>query len=372
MEELFVESSIGDVSLKNRFIRSSTWEGMAGEDGRATEELTNLYRDLAGGGVGLILTGHAYVGKRGQANAGQLGIYDDQLIPGLRKMTEAVHAEGGRIGVQLAHAGSQRSFDSGFTPWAPSEVEERASGNIPKAMTGEDIRTVVQQFAEAAGRAEEAGFDAVEIHSAHGFLLSQFLSPYSNRRRDGYGGPIENRAHIVFEIFEAVKKEMEGRLPVMIKINCADFDGEGLTFEDSMWVCSSLVEKGMDLIELSGGVAAARELSPVRTGIDTPDKEAYFRDFLEKLPPSVQSRAALVGGLRSPEIIRDIYQKRAARYFSLSRPLILEPDLVNRWASGDRNPARCISCNKCFQAASQGRLRCLASRKELEKGKEDK
>ncbi|MGM0680838.1 MAG: NADH:flavin oxidoreductase [Thermodesulfobacteriota bacterium] len=371
MDELFAEADLGNIRLNNRFIRSSTWEGMAGEDGRVTEGLIDLYKELVRGGVGLILTGHAYVSKRGQANAGQLGIYDDQLVPDLRKMIEAVHGEGGRIGVQLAHAGSQRSFDSGLTPWAPSEVEERATGNIPRAMTVDDIEFVVKEFAEAARRGVEAGFDAVEIHSAHGFLLAQFLSPYSNRRQDRYGGSIEKRSRIVFEVFDAVKRTVGRVVPVTIKINCADFDQVGLSFEDSEWVCSNLVERGIDLIELSGGVAAAQKLSPVRTGINNPEKEAYFRDLLEKMSPAVQSRTALVGGLRSLEVVKDIYLKGAARYFSFSRPLILEPGLINRWASGDTAPARCISCNKCFQGASEGRLRCLASEKDFAKAERE-
>lgn len=366
MENLFEEAQLGNIGLRNRFIRSSTWEGMAGERGEVTGKLVHLYRKLARGGTGLILTGHAYISKRGQANAGQLGVDDDQLVSGLKAMTEEVHAEGGKIGIQLAHAGAQRSYDSGLPAWAPSEVEERATDTIPEAMTVEDIQSVVDDFAAAARRAVEADFDAVEIHSAHGFLLSEFLSPYSNLRQDSYGGSLENRARIIFEVFEAVKGEVGGRLPVMIKINCADFDQVGLAPEDSVWICSRLVEKGMDLIELSGGVAAAQKLSPVRTGINSPDKEAYFRDYLQKMPPEVKARSALVGGLRSFEVINDIFQQEEARYFSISRPLILEPDLINRWTSGNTDPARCISCNKCFQAASEGNLRCMATRKDLE------
>lgn len=360
MNELFEEVKIGKMSMKNRFIRSSTWEGMAGEDGEATEGLIGLYRRLARGGVGLILTGHAYVTKKGKANSRQLGIDDDRLIPGLKRMTDAVHSEGVKIAVQLGHAGSQGNFDTGLTPCAPSAVQERATGNMPAEMTVDEIRTLVSEYADAARRAMEAGFDAIEIHAAHGYLLSQFLSPYSNRRNDSYGGSLKNRSRIVFEVFDAVKKGVGVDLPVIIKINCADFDEAGLSPEDSMRVCGELSKAGIDAIEISGGIAAAKGLSAARTGIGSMDKEAYFSGYAREMRSLIKCPISLVGGIRSLHVINRLYLSGTAQFFSMARPLISEPGLIQRWRSGDTMPARCISCNKCFKSAVEGDLRCVS------------
>jgi len=367
MKELFEESLIGKMRLRNRFIRSSTWEGMAGEDGEATDGLVEFYGRLARGGVGLILTGHAYVTKRGKANSRQLGIYDDCLIPSLKRLTDAVHSEGGKIAVQLGHAGSQGNFDTGVPPHAPSAVTERATGKMPVEMTVDDISALVGEYAEASRRAMEAGFDAVEIHAAHGYLLTQFLSQYSNRRKDGYGGNIKNRSRVVFEVFDAVKNSVGSNLPVMIKFNCADFDGVESQPDDFIRVCRELSDAGIDAIELSGGVAAAKGFSSARTGIDSPDKEAYFRDSLRELRPYVKCPVSLVGGIRSLEVIDDLYRNGMAQFFSMARPMISEPGLVKRWVSGDTRRARCISCNKCFKSAVEGNLRCITLDEHAEK-----
>ena len=361
MNELFQKAFIGSMGLRNRFVRSATWEGLAGENGEVTEPLIEIYRDLAKGGVGLILTGYSFVTKRGKALFGKLGADSDALITSLKRLTEAVHGHGGKIVLQIAHGGSQGMFDTGMPLEAPSAVKERATGNMPVEMTVEDIRRVVNEFAEAARRAKEAGFDAIEIHAAHGYLLSQFLSPYSNRRTDEYGGSIENRARIIFEIYDAVRGKVGRDYPVMIKINASDFDGGvGLAPEDSLWVCKRLSDMGIDAIELSGGIFASGELMPARVGITSPGKEAYFRDYAKQFRPHLKCPLILVGGLRSLNVMEDIYREGSAQFFSISRPLISEPDIIKRWQSGDRKKARCISCNKCMGAASkEGKFYCV-------------
>ena len=219
MDGLFQEVSIGEMKVRNRFVRSATWDGLADENGEVTEPMLKVYRDLALGGVGLILTGFAFVDKRGKAFAGMLGVDDDSLVPGLSKLAGAVHEEGGKVVLQIAHGGSQGMFKSDTPKEAPSAVEERATHNMPVEMSKEDIERVVAGFAEAARRAKEAGFDGVQMHGAHGYLLSQFLSPYSNVRSDEYGGSIENRARAVFEVYEAIRDNVGPDYPVMIKIN---------------------------------------------------------------------------------------------------------------------------------------------------------
>jgi 2,4-dienoyl-CoA reductase-like NADH-dependent reductase (Old Yellow Enzyme family) len=292
------------------------------------------------------------------------------LVPGLRWLVEAVKQEGGKICLQIVHGGAQIMgaqimYDAVLPPRAPSAVKERATGNEPEEMTLEDIRQTVADFAEAARRAKEAGFDAVEIHAAHGYLLSEFLSPYSNRRTDAYGGPIENRARIIFEVYQAIRARVGSDYPVMIKINSADFDEVGLTPGDSLWVSRELSSMGINAIELSGGIPAAGELAPAREKINTPDKEAYFKNHAKELKPEIKCPLVLVGGLRSIEVIEEALTEGAADFFSLARPLISEPGLINRWRSGNRKRARCISCNKCLTAAvEEARLYCVAFAKK--------
>ncbi|MEE8574047.1 MAG: NADH:flavin oxidoreductase [Thermodesulfobacteriota bacterium] len=358
-EPLFEKTKIGTMELKNRFVRSATWEGMAGAGGEVTTPLIELYSELARGEVGLILTGFSYVNIKGKAVPAMMGADSDMHIPGLKKLTAAVHKAGGKIALQIAHGGSQCNFDTGLGTEAPSAVKERSTGNMPKPMSRADIKRVISDFAEAARRAKESGFDAVEIHAAHGYLLSQFLSPFSNQRTDAYGGTIKKRARIVTDVYEAVREKVGPDFPVMIKINSADFDEVGLTPEDSVWVCKRLSKLGIDAIELSGGLPASTPKTPARLKIDTPEKEAYFKDYAKGLKPLIKCPLILVGGLRSIEVIEGLYDDGTADFFSLARPLISEPDLIKRWHSGDREKGRCISCNKCMtNAFTEARLYC--------------
>ena len=214
MSKLFETSEINGMKLSNRFVRSATWEGMAADDGACTPKLIDTMAALAEGGVGLIISSHAYVSPEGQAGPWQLGIYRDELVPGLESMTKAVHDKGGKIVVQLAHAG-YFSFAklTGQTPMAPSEVAGFAKG-VRREMTVEDIHQVVSAYGTAAKRAQQAGFDGVQIHSAHGYLLSQFLSPAFNQRNDQYGGAIANRARPLIEVLQSVRNAVGKNYPV--------------------------------------------------------------------------------------------------------------------------------------------------------------
>jgi 2,4-dienoyl-CoA reductase-like NADH-dependent reductase (Old Yellow Enzyme family) len=360
MSQLFQAASIGAMRLRNRFVRSATHEGMAAHSGEATEALVDLYRELAKGGVGLAISGFAFVDKRGKAAPGMLGAHDDAVIPGLARLARSVHDCGGACALQIVHCGALGRFDTGLPREAPSAVENRATRAMPVAMSAGDIRRVVEGFGQAARRAREAGFDAVQIHAAHGYLISQFLSPYSNVRNDEYGGPIANRARFLFEVYEAVRDRVGDEFPVLTKINVCDFDEGGLSSEDSLWVCRKLSEMGIDAIELSGGTPASGSLGPTRFRINRPEKEAYFRDYARSFQPGLACPVILVGGLRSLEVMEELFGEGAAQFFSMSRPLISEPDLVNRWQSGRTERARCISCSRCFgSAAKTGRLHCV-------------
>jgi 2,4-dienoyl-CoA reductase-like NADH-dependent reductase (Old Yellow Enzyme family) len=356
------------MKLANRFVRSATWEGMAGLDGTVTPRLIDTMVELTKGGVGLIISGHTYIRQEGQASPLQLGIYKDDLIPGLREMTTAVHGLGGKIVMQLAHAGNFAPEKlTGQMPVVASHYEG-LSRNPRKELTAPDIQYLVAAFADAAQRARSAGFDGVQIHSAHGYLLSQFLSPLFNRRSDDYGGSIENRTRIHVDVVHAIRKAVGADYPVLIKINCRDFADNGLTLEDSLAAAKLLADAGLDAIELSGGLLTGGKLSPNRPGINTADKEAYFGEELRAFRKEISLPLILVGGNRSFEVSEQLVAEGAADYIAMCRPLIREPNLISRWQSGDRRRAECKSDNLCFGPALEGKgVYCVTLEREKTK-----
>ena len=366
MMELFEKSTIKSMVLSNRFVRSATWEGMAANDGAVTPKLIETMVALAKGGVGLIITSHAYVSPEGKAGPWQLAVYNDAFIPGLREMTAAVHNSGGKIILQLAHAGNFSAEKlTGQVPLVVSDFEGVAK-SPRKEIMGPDIQRLVNAFADAAGRAKSADFDGVQIHSAHGYLLSQFLSPVFNRRQDQYGGDIRNRARMHLEVYHAVRKTVGENYPILIKLNCRDFVENGLTLEDSLQVGSMLTDAGLDAIELSGGLLTGGKLSPSRSGIDTAEKEAYFREDARAFKKNIGIPLIVVGGVRSFEVAEHLIKDGVADYISMSRPFIREPDLINRWKAGDRSKSKCISGNQCFGPAMKGRgTYCVTEEREM-------
>jgi 2,4-dienoyl-CoA reductase-like NADH-dependent reductase (Old Yellow Enzyme family) len=280
-------------------------------------------------------------------------------------MTKAVHEKGGKIVLQLAHAG-YFSFAklTGRQPMAPSAVDGFAKGPRQE-MTAEDIQNVVSAYGQAARRAKLAGFDGVQIHSAHGYLLSQFLSPAFNRRNDLYGGDIRNRARALIEVLGSVRSAVGKNYPVLVKINCQDFIENGLAPEDALQAGIMLVDNGIDAIELSGGILTGGKLSPSRMGIKTEDKEAYFQQEALAFKKKVDVPLILVGGNRSFQVAERLIEDGVADYFSMARPLIREPDLINRWKSGDRSRATCLSDNMCFGPARKGDgIYCVTEEKQ--------
>ncbi len=266
MRTLFERSHINDMALSNRFVRSATWKGLATDDGAVTQQLIETMTDLAKGGVGLIITGHAYIRQEGQASLRQLGVHNDTLIQGLRDMTAAVHDCGGKIVLQLAHAGTRAAEHLIEGPPLVVSHGEGIAESPCQEMTTDDIRDIIVAFGDAARRAKTAGFDGVQIHSAHGYLLSQFLSPAFNRRQDEYGGDIHNRARIHLELYHAIRDTVGHEFPVMIKLNCQDFTKNGLCADDALHVGKMLGEAGVDAIELSGGSAHKCQVLSMQSG----------------------------------------------------------------------------------------------------------
>ena len=372
MPDVFETSRIKNMVLANRFVRSDTWEGMATVKGESTERLTALMGRLARGGVGLIITGHAYVLPTGQAGPWQLGTYSDELIPGLTNMARAVHEVEGRILLQLAHAGCQAPTKlTGQEPAGPSALDKEADGFACREMTRAEIDAVRGAFVGAAKRAKQAGFDGVQIHAAHGYLLSQFLSPYFNRRTDSYGGSVENRARLLVEVVQTVRKQVGPDYPVLIKINAQDFLQPGLTAEEMVQVCLMLQTAGLDAVELSGGTPLSGDFIPVRKAkVRSKAEQVYYLAEAIKYKEQVSLPLSLVGGIRSLSTARDLIARGIAEYVSLARPLIREPELIQRWQQGDERPSACTSDNLCFRPTSSGDgVYCLT--KEREKQKEE-
>ena len=290
---------------------------------------------LAAGGVGLIITGHTYVRPDGQHSPWQLGIYKDELIPGLQAMTRAVHDRGGKIVLQLGYGGAYLS---------KSRVRE---------ISVQNIQELTRAFGIAAKRAKIAGFDGVQIFAAHGFFLSQLLCPRYNDRSDAYGGDIENRARALLEVLQSVRHYTGRNYPVLVKLNCRDFVENGLTLEDSLRVGMMLAEGGIDAIELSGGLLNNPNI--MQTKIDSEATEAHFQSEAQAFKEKIDVPLILVGGIRSYGVAQKLIDEGFADYISMSRPFIRNPDLINQWKAGDLRKAECISCNNCFEQIKQGK-----------------
>ena len=359
---IFDSIVLNGLAIKNRFVRSAVWEGMATDEGAVTPDLTNLMKTLAEGGTGLLISSFAYIRKDGQARFKQLAIHDDVLIPGLREMCGAVHKAGASIFAQLVHAGvnAEQSL-SGLQPMGPTEMKN-AKDEKARAMTEEDIALWGESFANAARRAVSAGFDGVQIHAAHAYGLGQFLSPYYNKRTDRYGGTIENRARALIEVYRVVRNAVGENYPITAKINSEDFIDGGLMPHMMVETAVIMESEGFDAVEVSGGGGpVARYLASRPGDPQTPDEEVYYRDAARLYKERVKKMPMmLVGGIRSLETARQLLRDGLADMISFGRPLIREPGLVNRWASGDIRRAACVSCEGCRKPALAGEgLRCV-------------
>jgi 2,4-dienoyl-CoA reductase-like NADH-dependent reductase (Old Yellow Enzyme family) len=357
--DLFSPARIGTLELKNRLVRSATAERLATEPlGRATPPLAALYGELARGGVGLIVTGHAYVVPEGKAHQEMLSAHCDQMIPGLKTLADAVHAEGGRIALQINHGG--RQCDQACVPQtvAPSAVS--TSDGTPREMTPAEITAAVDAFAQAARRAQLAGMDAVQLHGAHGYLIGQFLSPHTNRRSDAWGGNFEGRIRFLAAVCEAVRGQVGRDYPVFIKLGMMDnleWVPDGLTLEDGARTVARLVDFGLDAVEVSGGDSGGEDFNG-RLAVGSKVAEAYFRPLARRAKTATHLPVILVGGLRSRVVMDDVLASGDADLLSLCRPLIREPDLPNRLRSGEATVAACISGGRCWATGMGQGIRC--------------
>ena len=369
MAALFDQTMINGMTLRNRLIRSATWEGMCDQDGRPTEKLINWYRDLAQGGVGLIVSGYTFVLPEGKGFPGKMGIHTDDFASDYENLTSTVHNAGGKVAIQLVHAGGEtNSTYAGRQPLAPSAVKVDQFPEMPAELSKEEIIDTISAFGEGARRAKGWGFDGVQLHGAHGFLINQFLSPLTNRRTDEYGGSIENRSRFLFEVYRKVRETVGPDYPVFIKLNASDHLDGGLEIDDAVYAAKELAKGGIDAIEVSAGTPASGEKGPAREKILKPEKEAYNLPLARRIKETVNCPVMVVGGFRSYEVAENTIRDDGMDYIAMARPLIREPGLANRWVQGDRSPATCISCNSCFMPGlEEGGIYCVIEKKVQEK-----
>jgi 2,4-dienoyl-CoA reductase-like NADH-dependent reductase (Old Yellow Enzyme family) len=373
MSLLFTSAKIGTLTLPNRLVRSATAERMADAEGRPRPQLVQLYRELARGGVGLIIAGHMYVHPSGKCHPEMTAIDSDDLIPALTTLTEAVHAEGGKIAVQINHGGMRCSRSTVSETIAPSAVDAAFLQQPARAMTPDEITMLIHAYAQAARRAKVAGFDAVQLHGAHGYLIEQFLSPFVNRRDDEWGGDLQGRMHFLRAVCESVREEVGLDYPVFIKLGMMDAVEGGLTPDEGAQVAAALAGMDLDAVEVSGGIGGDVNLNS-RVGIRTEDDEAYFRDLAKRARTAMAQDNGdrlrestlpilLVGGLRSRKMMDDVLESGDADFIALSRPLICEPDLPQRLRQGQARAA-CISASRCWPADMGEGIACKCSIEE--------
>lgn len=356
--DLFQPYKIGSLELKNRFVRSATNDGTADGDGSATDKSVALYRELAQGGVGLIVSGHAFVSPLGQAGYVQYGVYSDDMIAGLRRMVQAAHDGGARIALQISYAGIRSNYlqRSGITALSVSAISDIKVAH--REMAEEDIEAVIADFAAAAVRAVEAGFDAIQLHGAHGYLMSQFLSPLYNHRSDRWGGSLQNRQRFHLEVLSGVRRAVGDDFPVLIKLGAQDDREGGLLVEEGVDTARELAEAGIDAIEVSGGFGdSIRAFKEER-------ERTYFREIAAMVKRAVNVPVMMVGGIRNLETAKNVIESGDADLISMCRPFIREPGFLKRWQSGETMHTSCISCNKCLGLGARGEsLECGEERR---------
>jgi len=355
---LFEPARLKNVTLRNRFVRSATYDGMSDASGLVADRQVQLISDLAAGGVGMIISAIMYVHPSGQISSFMNSIAGDDLIAGLQKLTGAAHDQGARIAVQLYHGGREARFvkTKKQLPLGASVIADDPFYRGPyREITQEEIEDVIDAFGRAAGRARAAGFDAVQIHGAHGYLFSQFLSPFTNRRKDLWGGPLANRLRLHREVYRKIRSAVGEDYPVLIKLGVEDGFTGGLTLTEGLRAAEILADTGYDALEISSGVRGEKyEGTEYRTKINKASREGYFRAWACDLKKRVSVPVIAVGGLKSVAMMEDMIQNGEADFISLCRPLITEPSLINNWRTDPAKKPRCVSCNKCLEELHRG------------------
>ncbi|RKS16871.1 2,4-dienoyl-CoA reductase-like NADH-dependent reductase (Old Yellow Enzyme family) [Arthrobacter sp. AG1021] len=380
----FAPVTLGPVTLRNRIIKAATSEGRSPK-GLVTDDLIDFHLDFIRGGAGMTTVAYCCVSPEGASAPGQI-LMSEKSLPGLKRLTDAIHAEGGAISAQLGHAGMVASKKiTGVTSMGPSKFVNPSSMEYCRAIRREEITMVIEQFGAAARITVEAGFDAVELHFGHNYLPSSFLSPLLNRRKDEYGGSIENRSRFVREIAQRVRAEVGDKIAVIAKISMDDGLPGSIWLNDSIRTAQLLDEdRNLDAIELTQGSSIIRQMylfrgdvpvsdfaavvkEPMKTGVrlfgkfalgSFPYKDLYMLDAARQFVPVMKhTKLILLGGINNREHI-DTGMREGFDFVAMGRGLLREPDLVNRIREDSTVTSRCIHCNKCMYTV-YGRTHCV-------------
>lgn len=392
MTDPYSPCSFFGVTLPTKIVRSATHEGMADENGKPSSELARLYERYAEGGVGLIITGYMGISQQGKCPLYNMTMIDsDELIPAWRELTDRVHKKGAPIFAQIAHSGRQtRKKITGEKTVAPSAIRDFLYWEtLPHRLRSKEIHKICDDFAQAALRAKNAGFDGVQLHCAHGYLLHGFLSPHTNKRRDKWGGSTENRFRIVGEALSKMRSAVGRDFPIIVKMSASEKERDGLCPEEAVKIAVLMEKAGADGIEVSCGRASEGfnmsrgafpyeimctdnfrfEMFPRFTWpLLKPFMKLIFKsplplfnynvDAAKMIKDAVNIPVIVCGGIRGSEDISYILNSGSADLVSMSRPFICEPNLVAKLKSGKQTAAKCINCNYCLMGAERRPIRC--------------
>ncbi len=349
-DSMYSPFRIGNLTVGNRLVRSATFE-FAADDGRITPKMVDLYRRLAEGGSGLIISGMQAVSSSARSGPVMVETTYDRYVEDMKRVANVVHENGGLLFVQLNHAGQKTPDLPGYDRLGVSELAV-SEDLVYHQATPDEIKAIAEAFGQAASRCREAGCDGVQIHAGHGYLLNTFLAPYYNHRTDEYGGPIENRARILFEVYDATRKAVGNAYPVSVKIPFSDGVSPSIRPEECVYACQELEKRGIDMIEVTSGLTLDGGESSFTPFVKS---EGNFLAGADQVANAVKIPVVSVCGFRTPDFIEKTLAETAVAAVSLCRPLIREPDLPNRWKA-DRSKATCVSCNQCFK--SSGLIAC--------------
>ncbi|MFX1304938.1 MAG: NADH:flavin oxidoreductase [Promethearchaeota archaeon] len=376
LETLFSPEKIGTVRIKNRIVRSATYMRSAEKYGYVGNKLIDIYSELARGGTGLIISGFTAVDPGGTASPYQMCLYDDSFMAGQKRLADAVHDYADtKIAAQIAHMGHQGRHPK-YPTVAPSPIPSKYTGITPQELTTEEVYKFIKNFINTGRRVYECGYDMVQLHAAHGYFLSNFISPYTNKRKDDFGGTTQKRAKILIDIYNGLRDELGKDFPIIIKLQTEDFIPNGISFNEGVELAKILSETGFDAIEPSGGGTETQALTkhtfPSKR-IKSPQDENYFLPIVKAIRPHMNKTALiLMGGIKNPLFAERVLKDKIADFIAMSRPLIYEPELPNRWKAGDYSPAKCISCNACFMSMGKGPVYCVTKKSLEDKEKRTK
>lgn len=345
-DTLFSPGRIGSMELKNRVVMAPMVRNYADADGRVTDRYAAHIARIVRGGVGMMILEASYIRPDGKGFTHQLGLHTDDVIPGIRRLVELAHAEGARIGPQLYHAGRQTaSAVSGMQPVAPSAIPDPVVNELPRALTIDEIREVIAAFAAAARRAREAGCDFVEVHGAHGYLITQFLSPFSNRRNDEYGGSEEGRMWFLVEVVEAVRAVVGPDFPVTVRLSGEELVPQGLTLDDTVRISRRLEALGVNALHISAGNYASYDRGYMISPMAVPDGPLI--PMAQRVKENVSIPVIAVDKIRSPELADEAIRTGKADFVAIGRGFLADPDWPSKAHAGRvETIRRCIACNQ--------------------------